>query len=1618
MNRIVWSFILLIALAACSSNEAGGIRLHYAWTDEEGNAVTPPKMAQLYAWAELTYAGETKTAGPVWMGDDGNLMRFENLPYGPKMKLTITMRLIDGAGGDEDLLEAPPAPKAGTDNIAYRCTSQEFSLVRGTVTDVQNGCIMEPSAGIDPVTGDPTIPELKVFDLDGTPLDPKAEGGREASRHETVNLCYKAPNATQVHIANKANFSGEAINIEIPEATGGVCPEGYHAYEGWKFEEKLPEEKSDRIPWAVYLKASDDLGAETKSTSVQFFIDNKAPVIVNQVLSPTAANGSSTVVLALSFQEPVKELTLDSGDLVFKRIDDGNDPQFFQYRYLVSDHSDAEGTYSFSVTVIDQAGNGATIPLDGGLTIDRTLPDLTATIEKNDTAVESTTLYLKDGDELTVSLTLTEPPKDKPRVNLGTYPLDCTQGTDTEHYDCTLTLDKDTHAEGIADLTASFEDQAGNPYAAPLKAGIRLDYTAPTFTFTKNKATDYNATEQITLTITANETLSAVTIDGVAKNTDTITWNITGINTTETHEVKAGGTDLAGNIATEMVIGTYTVDADYPTATISDPTPERIAGGATATITLSNISETLVVTLNGDTALCEKSGDNYECTYTAAINGGDEVKTLVIAYTDNVGNTSSITKTVEIDRTPPSLTIDLNDDAFNANETIRITVTASEELDGLPVTEIPTAAMTLSSPTQISSFSWLYTLDPTLLDDDDDYTVRAAASDTVAWEDVALSAPFSVDTSTPDLVPGQYGVDRTKAGIGITYTVDFETTEPVVGIDGVPIVKANGIVLTDCHQNGGDTIFQCTRTVGDEEIDSTVYSITAALTDAAGNSRTVTIGSIMADKTYPDAMTGTAILSIDAGPDCALPQDQVTTIANGSTAYLSVQVSEKLESDYTPVLTAKKEDIVREFTLDSQNGLTYYFSYLYEEAIPTAAMIGEYTLELTLKDEAGNETTVTVDPDKPFQTAWNDPTLVVNQDLVTYTRSPWGRSAKYYIKDDDDNIVHTIYENDYYEIGTNDLYAKTDRLPAGAFSLQYDIAPGETTTGAPAQLRAWDRDGNYLALAKNKPNGDGSWPRMRIYSYDSSEVFISAIDSSCRETGTVKIQNVNWVASMNRKQASKPTANPHEYKTTRFFDARLGQAQRFLTEPEVYNPTDGLLTINTPTVFTATDYDWEIQSEQEVPMYSAAYNRARGKVQRMHDQNIYERNGENWDLLGPWPGGGHYYSYSEYYSPFPPYAYDIANERGVLFGGGYEAVGDDCMSVIYYVLNDLTYEMDKTGTWALKEPVNKPAARMCHTMAYDPVHGKTVLFGGKWMSALSSDPFPACLPAEIDLNDTWEWDGVNWTQRAGATCTGGDCYLCESDSCPANSGSCRSAAMAYDGAREKILLVSADTLWGWNGDSWAILNSTPFATYRPTIAYDSLSGQVVLYDSTKTAAWDGAAWATMSPALVPNVGYPTSVYDEDSQETLLGGGPRSGSYSTIWRWRGTGHDLPAQIFTVSVDHSKISEYTGVTFRSVTANFDTGGIGDVAGAAIDGATLLFWHDDEWYDIATNAAGTAETIPLQKSIANEETDLQTLLDANANSISFAVTPTAPRGFSTVTGEVVTDYAEVIVRYTINE
>src|SRR5262249_18210622 len=65
-----------------------------------------------------------------------------------------------------------------------------------------------------------------------------------------------------------------------------------------------------------------------------------------------------------------------------------------------------------------------------------------------------------------------------------------------------------------------------------------------------------------------------------------------------------------------------------------------------------------------------------------------------------------------------------------------------------------------------------------------------------------------------------------------------------------------------------------------------------------------------------------------------------------------------------------------------------------------------------------------------------------------------------------------------------------------------------------------------------------------------------------------------------------------------------------------------------------------------------------------------------------------------------------------------------------------TWEWDGTS-WSPASGTLTPPGRYQHALAYDSARGRTVLFGG------SAGPAFNYLP----IQDTWEWDGTDWTQR-------------------------------------------------------------------------------------------------------------------------------------------------------------------------------------------------------------------------------------------------------------------------------
>jgi len=177
-------------------------------------------------------------------------------------------------------------------------------------------------------------------------------------------------------------------------------------------------------------------------------------------------------------------------------------------------------------------------------------------------------------------------------------------------------------------------------------------------------------------------------------------------------------------------------------------------------------------------------------------------------------------------------------------------------------------------------------------------------------------------------------------------------------------------------------------------------------------------------------------------------------------------------------------------------------------------------------------------------------------------------------------------------------------------------------------------------------------------------------------------------------------------------------------------------------------------------------------------------------------------------------------------------------------------------------------------MAFDGTN--IVLFGGATQSGTY-------------LNDTWTWDGTNWTEQT-----------------PPVSPSPRTSYMTYDGATGNVVLFggndaagSLGDTWTWNGTTktWTQLNpaNSPSPRLAPT-AYDEATQSLLLFgDSTvdlnDTWTWNGTNWIKLAPAVSPtpraqaNMAYDPSI----RMVVLFGGyaGTWENSLNDTWMWNGT-----------------------------------------------------------------------------------------------------------------------------------
>lgn len=624
----------------------------------------------------------------------------------------------------------------------------------------------------------------------------------------------------------------------------------------------------------------------------------------------------------------------------------------------------------------------------------------------------------------------------------------------------------------------------------------------------------------------------------------------------------------------------------------------------------------------------------------------------------------------------------------------------------------------------------------------------------------------------------------------------------------------------------------------------------ARVVDAIGQTSAPVQLELVLDTRSPEVTT---MVALAPNVGVVLPTLDVATI--GSTVSVALDADEPLEALPATIDATNGADVL---TLTQITGSASPTGATYAAQI-TAAFAGAdgtYAIAELLEDRAGNTVTATA----AFQIATSAPTLLVDQDQVSYVRAPHVNLAA----EDLGSFTIPAGPARYTLAPLNEL-EDVAALPPDTFALASGPAAAIRVFAEGVPVSGW-----ILSAA------DGSWSRMdlALAPSDAAYVDVVAIGASEVPSQPVRIERSWYVAS-----SADLAASPHTLA--------VGDGSN-IGAPIV---TSSVAARDTSVLVHTPDDVWHRVAERHNPhadtFPTLTYDAQRDRL--VHtvvwtDEAVWEWDGSVWSdrtPVGPRPYGRQLTSI----------AYDAQRGETVLFGGDAFPARDD------------TWMWNGTR-WLLGTPTTPPAPRGFHAMAYHPVLARVVLFAGF---------IDFGVPADRNL---YSWDGTNWsvipTTGAPARTAGhsmafdvarqelvvfgggegpdelwtlsGGTWSLENPAGPRPSA--RTApAMAYDAGRGVVVLVGGyaspnwlDDVWEWDGTSWTEVTSVgprPEPRESAAMVYHAGIGRVVLYggnslfEHTDLWTWDGVAWTDVTPVETSPVEVDGPVvYDAARLETL------------------------------------------------------------------------------------------------------------------------------------------------------
>jgi hypothetical protein len=415
--------------------------------------------------------------------------------------------------------------------------------------------------------------------------------------------------------------------------------------------------------------------------------------------------------------------------------------------------------------------------------------------------------------------------------------------------------------------SASVSDVAGNTTNAA-SAPVKIDTTAPATT--AGTLPEWS-NHTVTLALNATDNLSGVDhTNYIVDNGATQTGTSVLLADEGIHTIQFWSVDNAGNIEPTNTV-TVKIDKTAPSITVSQAPNANGAGWNTTDVT---VTFTCADSLSG-VATCTP------VQHVTAEGAGQQVNGSV---TDNAGNAASASTTVNVDKTPP--TISGSAPSANANgwynAPVTVTWACNDALSGVSSCPVPTPLSSDGAGQSVSRTASDIagnTSNATVSGINIDQTAPtisasvAPAPNGAGWNSSAVTVHFTCSDATSGVAPGNCPADQTVPTDGTTtvsgsatdragnsaataVVVKIDTTAP--GITGAQSPAPNGAgwnnsdvtVSFACTDSGSHIATAgCTAPVTLHE--GANQSVTGTAADVAGNSSTTTVSGINVDETPP-----------------------------------------------------------------------------------------------------------------------------------------------------------------------------------------------------------------------------------------------------------------------------------------------------------------------------------------------------------------------------------------------------------------------------------------------------------------------------------------------------------------------------------------------------------------------------------------------------------------------------------------------------------------------------------------------------------------------------------------------------------------------------------------------